>query len=138
MFDFPPENHVHVQKLIRRYGIPAGLRSHIWPALLGADIKLCNSKKANKRFYYNLVLKYESAERRQCESSDQGRPSQNNGWTSGAINQLGLESLEMSSFSQYNSRVGYCQSMNFGATLLRRLLAGLTPVILVSRCASAM
>ena len=66
-----PENIGHVRKLVAHYGVPSGLRSLVWPALVKADSGRSCAQASNSRFYCRLVDKFAAIEPGSSRMKDQ-------------------------------------------------------------------
>eukprot|EP00727_Mastigamoeba_balamuthi_P011322 m51a1_g6812 putative tbc1 domain family member 9 (750) ;mRNA; r:267595-270149 len=100
---------------VRKWGIPAHLRGRAWLRLTEAVTRLY----ANKGYYWHLVNKYG---RSQSVATQQIEKDVLRTHIGGTVfqSEVGRDSLRrvLTSYSWYNTSVGYCQAMNIIAALL--------------------
>jgi hypothetical protein len=111
-----------MEQITRRFGVPDELRPLLWPAFAQADVLQAAAAASQPGFYAGLVRGYEArpeGDKAKAQIGTDLHRTLSDQHT--AINSAeGLATLArvLGAYSEYNPRVGYCQSMNYVAAHL--------------------
>lgn len=111
-------DHNSTLKQLTRKGIPPEFRGNLWFLISGAHARM--RQQEDKKLYYTLLNKYRDHERTEETKqvdADLDRTFPSHPFFARRENQESLRNI-LYTYSFYNRKIGYCQSMNFLAGVL--------------------